>query len=120
VKDADNARGTIAALSTTRRSARRNKSPKDKEPPQLEDVECVEAGEGGKDSPGKQSEKRTLFASQTEEAPESLRYPESEKSTSEDSVTQGRTELLHRTRHKRQYNGTIDDEKLHRNYRCRR
>ena len=38
-------------------------------------------------------EKRTLFASQTEEASESLRYPESEKSTSEDSVTQGRTEL---------------------------
>ena len=46
-----------------------------------------------KDSPGKKLEKRTLFASQTEEASESLRYPESEKSTSEDSVTQGRTEL---------------------------
>jgi hypothetical protein len=47
---------------------------------------------GKKDSPGKKSEKRTLFVSQTEEASESLRYPESNESTSEDSVTQGRTE----------------------------
>jgi hypothetical protein len=48
-------------------------------------------GMGKKDSPGKKSEKRTLFVSQTEEASESLRYPESE-SISEDSVTQRRTE----------------------------
>ena len=51
-----------------------------------------DAGQGRKDSPRKEFEKRTLFVSQTEEASESLRYPESEKSTSEDSVTQGRTE----------------------------
>jgi hypothetical protein len=38
-------------------------------------------------------EKRTLAVSQTEEAPESLRYPESGRSTSEDSVTQKETEL---------------------------
>src|SRR5204863_3258565 len=34
-----------------------------------------------------------LAASQTEEEPESLRYPESRRSTSEDSVTQKETEL---------------------------
>ena len=34
-----------------------------------------------------------LAASQTEEAPESLRYPESRRSTSEDSVTQEEAEL---------------------------
>ena len=45
--------------------------------------------------PEKKLEKRTLFAFQTEEASESLRYPESEKSTSEESARQlkGRTEL---------------------------
>ena len=46
-------------------------------------------GQGRKDS----LEKRTLAASQTAEAPESLRYPQSRRSTSEDSVTQERTEL---------------------------
>ena len=46
-------------------------------------------GQGRKDS----LEKRILAASQTAEAPESLRYPESRKSTSADSVTQGRAEL---------------------------
>ena len=51
-----------------------------------------DAGQGRKDSPRKELEKRTLFASQTEEASESLRYPESEESVSEDSVTQERTE----------------------------
>ena len=52
-----------------------------------------DAGQRRKDSPGRKLEKRTLFASQTEEASESLRYPESKESTSEDSVTQERTEL---------------------------
>jgi hypothetical protein len=47
---------------------------------------------GKMDSHGKKSEKRTLFISQTEETSESLRYPESNESTSEDSVTQGRME----------------------------
>ena len=46
-------------------------------------------GQGRKDS----LEKRTLAASQTAEAPESLRYPESRKATSEDSVTQKEMEL---------------------------
>ena len=45
--------------------------------------------QGRKDS----LEKRTLAASQTAEAPESLRYPESRRSTSEDSVTQKEAEL---------------------------
>ena len=44
--------------------------------------------EEGKDPPGKESEKRTLFVSLKEETSESLRYPESEGSTSEDCVTQ--------------------------------
>ena len=48
-----------------------------------------DTGQGRKDS----LEKRILAASQTAEAPESLRYPESRRSTSEDSVTQERTEL---------------------------
>src|SRR5208282_1913231 len=47
---------------------------------------------GRKDSPRQKSEKRTLFASQKEEASESLRYPESEGSASEDSVIQEGTE----------------------------
>ena len=46
-------------------------------------------GQGRKDS----LEKRILAASQMAEAPESLRYPESRRSTSEDSVTQKETEL---------------------------
>jgi hypothetical protein len=45
-------------------------------------------GQGRKDS----LEKRILAASQTAEAPESLRYPELKESTSEDSVTQEETE----------------------------
>ena len=85
----DKARGTIAALSTTKGSTRR-KSPKDKEPTQLKDTKGVDdTGQGRKDTPRKELEKRILFAS---EASESLRCPESEKSTSEDSVTQQRTE----------------------------
>src|SRR5436190_20604655 len=53
-------------------------------------MECVnDTGQGRKDS----LEKRTLAASQTEEAPESLRYPESRRSTSEDSVTHEEAEL---------------------------
>ena len=87
VNGTDKARGVIAALAITEGSTRRNKSPKDKEPTRLKDMECVEAGQGRKDSPRKKSEKRTLVVSQTEEAPESLRYPESKESTSEDSVT---------------------------------
>ena len=89
----DMAKGTIAALSTTKGSTRRDKPPKDKEPTRLEDRKCVDdAGQRRMDSPGMKLEKRTLFASQMEEASESLRYPESKKSTSEDSATQERTE----------------------------
>ena len=50
-------------------------------------------GKEENDAPVQKLGKRTLFASQMEEASESLCYPESEKSTSEDSVTQGRMEL---------------------------
>ena len=46
-----------------------------------------------KDVPVQKSEKRTLAASQMEEASESLRYPESRKSIFEDSVIQERMEL---------------------------
>ena len=89
----DMAKGTIAALSTTKGSTRRDKPPKDKEPTRLEDRKCVDdAGQRRTDSPRRKLEKRTLFASQTEEASESLRYPESKKSTSEDNATQERTE----------------------------
>src|SRR6266496_894431 len=74
-------------------ASRRNESAKDKEPTRLEHIKDVDdAGHGRKDSPGKELEKRTLFASQTEEASESLRYPESEESRPEDRMTQGRTE----------------------------
>jgi reverse transcriptase-like protein/integrase-like protein/gag-polyprotein putative aspartyl protease len=40
-----------------------------------------------------ESEKRILFTSHTEEVPESLRYPKSEESASEDQVTQEQMEL---------------------------
>ena len=93
MQEMDKARGTIVALSTTDESTRRNKSLKDMEPTPLEDMEHVEAGQGRKDSPRKKSEKRTLAAFQTEEAPESLRCPGSRRSTSEDSVTQEEAEL---------------------------
>jgi hypothetical protein len=74
-------------------SARGDGSPKDKIPARLENVDHADVtGKRRKDSPRQKSEKRTLFASQTEEASESLRYPESEGSVSEDSVTQERTE----------------------------
>ena len=74
-----------------RSDARRNSSPEDSIPAMSKDSDQAD-GMGKKDSPGKKSEKRTLFVSQTEETSESLRYPESNESTSEDSVTQGRTE----------------------------
>ena len=84
----DTARGAIATLATTDGSARRSKSPR--MPTRSKDTKGVDGtGQGRKDS----LEKRTLAASQTAEAPESLRCPESRRSTSEDSVTQGKTEL---------------------------
>ena len=59
-------------------------------PTRAKDTKGVnDTGQGRKDS----LEKRTLTASQTTEAPESLRCPESRRSTSEDSVTQKETEL---------------------------
>ncbi|TMC19484.1 MAG: hypothetical protein E6J34_15270 [Chloroflexi bacterium] len=86
----DMASGTIATLATTEGSTRRDKSPKDRMPTRSKDTKGVDGtGQGRKDS----HEKRTLAASQTAEAPESLRYPESKESTSEDSVTQKETEL---------------------------
>ena len=83
VQEMKKARDTIAALATTKGSARRDKSPKI--PTRAKGTKGVDdTGQGRKDS----LEKRILTASQTEEAPESLRYPESRKSTSEDNVTQ--------------------------------
>jgi hypothetical protein len=96
-------------------TSRRNSSLEDKKPTRSKDSDHVDStGKGRKDttlqeparfndnnhaddmgrkySPRKKSEKRTLFASQAEEAPESLRYPESKESTSEDSVAQEGTE----------------------------
>ena len=97
VQELEKARGTIAALATTEGSTRRSKSPK--MPTRSKGTKGVDGtGQGRKDS----LEKRTLAASQTAEAPESLRYPESRRSTSEDSVTQGRDGTIgkaHRTRH---------------------
>ena len=84
----DTARGAIATLATTNGSTRRSKSPR--MPTRSKDTKGVDGtDQGRKDS----LEKRTLAASQTAEAPESLRYPESRRSTSEDSVTQEETEL---------------------------
>ena len=57
------------AKDMAKRSTRRDKPPKDKEPTRLEDRKHVDdAGQRRTDSPGKKLEKRTLFASQTEEA----------------------------------------------------
>ena len=81
----DKVRDTIAALSTTEGSTRRDKLPKDKKPTRLEDMECVDdTNQGRKDS----LEKRILTTSQIEKASESLRYSEPKKSTSEDSAIQ--------------------------------
>ena len=56
----DKARGTIAALSTTEISRRIDKSPKDKGSTRLKDMKRVDdTGQGRKDSPGKELEKRT-------------------------------------------------------------
>ena len=83
----DKVRGAIATLATTDGSARRSKS--SRMPTRAKGTKDVDGiGQGRKDS----LEKRTLAASQTAKAPESLRYPESRKLTSEDSVTQGRME----------------------------
>jgi hypothetical protein len=70
---------------------RRDGSPVDRKPARSNDKNHAD-DMGRNDSPRKTSEKRTLFVSQTEETSESLRCPESKESTSEDSVTQGRTE----------------------------
>jgi len=84
MQEMEMARNAIATLATTKESARRDRSLK--VPTRSEGVEGT--GQGRKDS----LEKRTLFASQTKEALESLRYPESKRSTSEDNVTQKETE----------------------------
>jgi hypothetical protein len=73
-----------------RSDARRNGSPEDGTSAMSNDSDHAD-DMGRMDSPGKEFERRTLFVSQTEETSESLRYPESKESTSEDSVTQGRT-----------------------------
>jgi hypothetical protein len=91
VRSKDTTRMEPGPTKPGRSNARRNDSPEDSIPAMSKDSEHAD-GMGKKDSPGKKSEKRTLFVSQTEEASESLRYPESNESTSEDSVTQGRTE----------------------------
>ena len=81
----DTVRGAIATLATMDGSTRRSKSPR--MPTRTKDVDGT--GQGRKDS----LEKRILAASQTAEASESLRCPESRRSTSEDSVTQEEGEL---------------------------
>jgi hypothetical protein len=87
VQKSDKARGTIE-LATTKGSTRRDRSPR--MPTRTKGTKGVDGtGQGRKDS----LEKRILAVSQTEEAPESLRCPESRRSTSEDSVTQKETEL---------------------------
>ena len=89
VQELEKARDAIATLATTDGSIRRNKSPKDRMPTRPKVTKGVDGtGQGRKDS----LEKRILAASQTAEAPESLRYPELKESTSEDSVTQEETE----------------------------
>ena len=81
----DMARGAIAMLAMTNGSTRRSKSPR--MPTRTKGVDDTD--QGRKDS----LEKRILAASQTAEAPESLRYPESRRSISEDNVTQKEAEL---------------------------
>ena len=81
----DTTRGAIATLATMDGSTRRSKSPR--MPTRTKDVDGI--GQGRKDS----LEKRILIASQTAEASESLRCPESRRSISEDSVTQEEAEL---------------------------
>ena len=104
----DKAGSTIAALSTKELAkleesgpmkpgrldtSRRNSSAEDKEPAGWKDKNPVNSTDKGrKDGPRQKSEKRTLFASQKEEASESLRYPESKESASKDSMTQEGTE----------------------------
>ena len=74
-------------------TSRRNGSAEDKELTGWKDKNPVNGiDKGRKDSPRWKSEKRTLFASQKEEASESLRYPESKESASKDSMTQEGTE----------------------------
>src|SRR5205814_6970844 len=69
VQEMETARGSIAALATTKGSTRRDRSPE--MPTQAKGMKGVDGtGQGRKDS----LEKRTLAASQTEEAPESLHY----------------------------------------------
>ena len=85
VQDLEMAKGTIATLATMNESARRSKSPR----MSTHTKDMNDTGQGRKDS----LEKRTLAASQTTKAPESLRYPESRRSTSEDSVTQKEIKL---------------------------
>ena len=103
----DKAGSTIAALSTKElakpefgprkhgrlNAGRRNNSAEDRKPARSKDTNHADGtGKGRKDTPVQKLEKRTLFASQTEEASESLCYPESEESTSADDVTQEETE----------------------------
>ena len=87
----DTSRMESGPMKPGRSDARRNGFPEDSIPAMSKDSDHAD-GMGKKDSPGKKSEKRTLFVSQTEETSESLCYPESNESMSEDSVTQRRTE----------------------------
>lgn len=81
-------RESIVVLITTKRSTRRDRSSKMlTQAKGMKDINDID--QGRKDS----LEKRTLAASQTAEAPESLRYPESRKLISEDNVIQGRMKL---------------------------
>ena len=89
----DKTGSTIVALSMTRKSVKLDKSSpwnNDKGNGSLEilkDMDPVNGIGKNKDTLGKELGKCTLFASQSEEASESLRYPESLESLSEDSVT---------------------------------
>ena len=84
----DTIRGAIATLAMTNGSTRRSKFPR--MPTQAKGTKDMDdTGQERKDS----LEKCILAASQTTKAPESLRYPESRRSTSEDNVTQKEAEL---------------------------
>ena len=73
---------------------RRNSPAKDKKPARSKDTNHAnDIDKERKNAPVQKSKKRILTISQMEKVSESLYYPESKKSISEDNVIQGRMEL---------------------------
>jgi hypothetical protein len=85
VQEMEMARGTIE-LATTKGSTRRDRSPR--MPTRAKGTKGMKGVDGTGQGRKYSLEKCTLTISQTEETPESLHYPESRRSTSEDNVTQ--------------------------------